>query len=251
MAPLLDNSSWDMKCTKEINAFTTQITYARLKVSLGNCSCTDEYDCNSNGRSRGDKETGPNCRCFCNETWTGDNCETPLCKAPRVLNARSPACREGWYFKPGEICTPDCAENFAPNVPSFLCNETMEPASLDPTVFECRRQQSAVGGEDTENALPPVTGILPRCTNADCSFRGTATGWRPSTTNIQITYKQYIYMYIYVCGWGRIYISAIAFQSSRSGTRRPRRFASPKFSGDLYKSLILTPAPSLGPHSEL
>lgn len=175
--PLMGEREWRVRCRRQITALTFQETFEWIKLTLGNCSCTDEQDCSGHGTAYGEKATGPNCDCICDVGYKGAHCEIKQCKVPDVLFAADPPCREGRWLNPGQNCTPLCNAGYESSYSSFTCGlDGQWPADK---VFQCIQKVSM--GDEAAPETPDadlLTTTLGPCTDADCSYRGKALGIR-------------------------------------------------------------------------
>mmetsp|Transcript_44746 Transcript_44746/g.84071 ORF Transcript_44746/g.84071 Transcript_44746/m.84071 type:complete len:1133 (+) Transcript_44746:246-3644(+) len=175
--PILGAYEWQMKCRTRINSFTFSISYQRMSLTLGSCTCTRQGDCSNNGEAVGSKLEGPNCKCVCDSGWTGESCQFPLCKAPDVLYAEIPACWEGNWILAGQVCTPKCELGYHTLSDPLVCSA--DGTRLVPSFFECKK--SRVGSALADAARAQYLGTTtqaPPCTEKDCSYRGTTNGDR-------------------------------------------------------------------------
>lgn len=175
LEPHYGTQDWTTWCETPVSPTESEVLVISVPITLGECTCTSEGDCSSNGQAVGSKAMGPNCFCECNEGWGGDNCSIPLCKSPLIRYAYNPPCAEGDWIPAGGSCTPLCEPGYLPNVDVFTC--AADGSMLIPNLFECELNMADLG-QVASGGIQQITTAAPYvCTNADCSFRGVATGY--------------------------------------------------------------------------
>lgn len=175
LEPFYGTTDWTVYCEQYVGFQEYEYLVMSVPLTLAECSCTSEGDCSSNGVAVGSKDFGPNCYCDCNEGWGGDNCSVPLCQAPLIQYALVPPCAEGEWIPAGGPCTPVCVPGYAPNEEVFTCAD--DGSTLMPSLFECQVVMEDIGSvaQDSVNQVPTPAPYI--CSSADCSYRGTTTGY--------------------------------------------------------------------------